>query len=295
MKYLILFFALFSFTAFSQDVIIKKNGDKIDAKVVEITTTTIKYRSWTQQDGPLRNIEIKDVKEVIYDDGTWDNFEDAEPPSANEDIDVESINVDIDVEDPRRRDPIMKNGLSIELLIGYGTRTIQEYVDWDPVSSLAVYQTVNQNNLGIALKLSNRWYFGKREKWLPGLQVNWLRFGTYINDFDDLAYGILAGPKLLSPVNVGMSNIFKFNDKLGLEANITTGFNLDVDLDQGEMTAGLAITPEVKLRFKKLAFGIEYMRVQGLGEFRPVPGMTPTQSFFASDWNNFSVSAGIKF
>ena len=72
---IIVLFISITFSSWSQDAILKRDGSKIDAKVVEITSTTIKYRNFDQPDGPLRNIAINDVQEIIYENGTWEKFE----------------------------------------------------------------------------------------------------------------------------------------------------------------------------------------------------------------------------
>lgn len=56
------------------DVIYKKDGDEIKAKVIEITDETIKYKKQNQLGGPLRNVSVKDVFLIIYKDGTRENF-----------------------------------------------------------------------------------------------------------------------------------------------------------------------------------------------------------------------------
>src|SRR5690606_35686662 len=76
----IVLFIFLSFSGWSQDAIIKRDGTKIDAKVVEITATTIKYRNFDQPDGPIRNIAKNDVEEIIYSDGSWEKFEKTETP-----------------------------------------------------------------------------------------------------------------------------------------------------------------------------------------------------------------------
>tara|TARA_Y100000782_G_C10169628_1_gene259208 strand:- start:1360 stop:2196 length:837 start_codon:yes stop_codon:yes gene_type:complete len=57
------------------DIIITKKGDEMEAKVVEITTTTIKYKAKDQLDGPIRNIAIADVFMIKYSNGTKEVFE----------------------------------------------------------------------------------------------------------------------------------------------------------------------------------------------------------------------------
>lgn len=52
------------------DVIIQKDGAEIEGKVIEITETSIKYKSASQLDGPIRNMAIDKVFMVKYGDGT---------------------------------------------------------------------------------------------------------------------------------------------------------------------------------------------------------------------------------
>lgn len=63
--------------SYSQDVIFKTDGSEIRSRVMEISSDNIRYKSWDQQDGPIRNISISDVFMIIYDDGTVENFKKA--------------------------------------------------------------------------------------------------------------------------------------------------------------------------------------------------------------------------
>lgn len=59
-------------TIFSQDNIIKKNGDEIKSKVIEIGTTEIKYKKFESPNGPTYAISKDEVFMVKYQDGTKD-------------------------------------------------------------------------------------------------------------------------------------------------------------------------------------------------------------------------------
>ena len=61
-------------TSTTNDLIVTKKGDEIEAKVEEITPEMIKYRKASQTDGPLRNIPISDVFMIKYKDGTKEVF-----------------------------------------------------------------------------------------------------------------------------------------------------------------------------------------------------------------------------
>jgi hypothetical protein len=79
---------------YSQDIIYKTDGTEIKAVVTEITSDIVKYKIFTQQDGPVRNIFIRDVFMIIYKDGTKEVFKgkyDEKQQSAT-DINPEVVN-----------------------------------------------------------------------------------------------------------------------------------------------------------------------------------------------------------
>jgi len=53
----------------AQDIIVKINKTEIKAKVTEITETTIKYKKWENQDGPVYNIARSEVFMILYANG----------------------------------------------------------------------------------------------------------------------------------------------------------------------------------------------------------------------------------
>ncbi len=58
----------------AQDIIYKADGTEIQSLVIEITVDEIKYRNFSQPEGPIRNIAIGDVFMIIYKDGTREVF-----------------------------------------------------------------------------------------------------------------------------------------------------------------------------------------------------------------------------
>lgn len=58
----------------AQDVILKKDGSEIEAKVLEITDQLIKYKEFDFQEGPIRNINISEVSTITYENGREEVF-----------------------------------------------------------------------------------------------------------------------------------------------------------------------------------------------------------------------------
>ncbi|MDO5474708.1 MAG: hypothetical protein Q4F22_06385 [Phascolarctobacterium sp.] len=64
-----------SVSIFAQDVIVKKDGSTIMGKVIEIGTSEIKYKKWTNQSGPTYAIAVSDLFAINYENGDKDTFD----------------------------------------------------------------------------------------------------------------------------------------------------------------------------------------------------------------------------
>ena len=86
----LLFFLLLMVLAtnfsFAQDMITKKTGEDIKAKVLEVSTTKIKYYKFDMPDGPIYTILKSDVLIIRYQNGTKDIFDDSKQLSKKNDI-----------------------------------------------------------------------------------------------------------------------------------------------------------------------------------------------------------------
>ena len=59
---------------FSQDVITKKSGEDIQAKVLEITNTEIKYKKFDNPTGPIFTMSKTELLMIRYENGSKDIF-----------------------------------------------------------------------------------------------------------------------------------------------------------------------------------------------------------------------------
>jgi len=79
--FIVLFFASGLFSVHAQDLIILKDGNTIEAKVVEISPTEIRYRRFTNLDGPIIVIPADSVLSIRYENGTTDIINDNATPT----------------------------------------------------------------------------------------------------------------------------------------------------------------------------------------------------------------------
>lgn len=62
-------------TLIAQDVIVRKDGSTILAKVERVGDATIEYRKWDNQEGPVYTLAVAKILSINYENGTRDSFE----------------------------------------------------------------------------------------------------------------------------------------------------------------------------------------------------------------------------
>jgi len=103
-------------------------------------------------------------------------------------------------------------------------------------------------SVGPSFRLGNKWYTGISPNYRIGFQVTWINFGVTMGN---------GGTNLLiSPLSVGVTNIFKLKKSNGLEANIDLGPALL--MNWSDLYFGVGIAPGIKYRYKLFAIGIDY-------------------------------------
>ena len=68
------FFALSATYVSAQDVIVKKDGNTILSKVLEVNTSDIKYKKFSNQNGPTYTINKSEIMSINYENGEKDDF-----------------------------------------------------------------------------------------------------------------------------------------------------------------------------------------------------------------------------
>ena len=77
-KILILSTSIFflSLAAKSQDKIYRNNGKIVEAKIIEIGSSEIKYREFSNPEGPIYVLEADRIKKIVFQNGKEQKFED---------------------------------------------------------------------------------------------------------------------------------------------------------------------------------------------------------------------------
>lgn len=61
--------ALCALVTMAQDIIVTKDAKRIEAKIQEISSTEIKYKKFTYQDGPLFVLSVAEVNTILFENG----------------------------------------------------------------------------------------------------------------------------------------------------------------------------------------------------------------------------------
>lgn len=72
-------------SVYSQDVITKKSGEDIQSKVLEVTTSEVKYKKFDNQSGPTFTILKSEILMIRYENGSKDVFNETNS-STNSDL-----------------------------------------------------------------------------------------------------------------------------------------------------------------------------------------------------------------
>jgi len=68
-KFIVLILSIGISECLAQDFIIKKNGDEIKAKVLEVNSTEVKFKNMNNPDGPLYSVAKSEIFMIKYENG----------------------------------------------------------------------------------------------------------------------------------------------------------------------------------------------------------------------------------
>ena len=84
MKKIFVLLSFVSLNVSAQDVIVKKDGSTILSKVLEVNQNDIKYKKYSNQNGPTYTISKAELMSINYEGGDKDVFTDSQPATQQE-------------------------------------------------------------------------------------------------------------------------------------------------------------------------------------------------------------------
>ena len=101
--------------ASAQDMIVKKDGTVIQAKVMKVGTSEVDYKKWSNQNGPQYSIAVADILAINYQNGEKETFENVGADGASSEV---SINT------PKEEKPIIASD-NEKLINLYNNQVVQ--------------------------------------------------------------------------------------------------------------------------------------------------------------------------
>ena len=163
---LIIILSFFTSSLMAQDVIVKKDGNTIISKVLEISNTEIHYQPWSNQNGPIYVINTKDIVRINFSNGDVETFGNA---PTNTEQQQKSSNSE-PIQQPNSNDKKEKQNNKSTYQQAYEQARQQQTHNEDPSWNSS------SNNHGFEQKTYNG---HTREEWLRSAK-NWHTAGNVI-------------------------------------------------------------------------------------------------------------------
>jgi hypothetical protein len=220
MRKILLFIMLLSATSvFAQDVIVKKDGTTILSKVIEIGTTEVKYKKFSNQDGPTYTITKAELQAINYENGDKDTFNDTTPATTTETV-------------PNLQN-IFNYGDQVSEGIAAGNKLEKEKLlasakSWETIGNVWFYITGLGGTIASALVLGDNWWIAGLGCIGVGLLGGYV-FKSIANNKENAAYSISSVPVLKQDFQIGNSRL-------------SAGVNLMNDKQRNDLALGMSLS-----------------------------------------------------
>ena len=218
----LLFTFITSSFCYSQDVIVKQNGDEIEAVVIEVSSDNIKYKDFDYQDGPLRNISVHEVFMIKYKNGTKELLNKAETTNTQTGNDANLIN-QYEKDDEFKTFMIgMKGGVNFSTLSG-------EHYQYDIKGRTSFH-------LGMVMNFGLSEMFSIQPELLYSEQGFTLEYYNY--DGND-NYVLMEEVVKLNYINLPIMASFEVVEGLNIQTGPQFGFNVEDFPDDFDFGIGI--------------------------------------------------------
>ena len=225
--YLLVVLVISSVFANAQDKIYLKSGDNIEAKILEVNVDNVKYKKFSNLEGPTFTIEKSDIQMVVYQNGESQIFKesvaDKKKKSKSSNFGKNRFSTDIlsfgyyGPGTSLAYERLLKGGkMGLEIPISYHV---------DGVGAIMGLANISDSSFGITVGTNLKFYPAGEGKGFfvgPTLAVGVLPYTEYYNDYytyESLAF--IPGAKL--------GGQFQITKLIGLHGGLNLGYALLVD------------------------------------------------------------------
>ena len=217
------------------------------------------------------------------------------------------LSLTVVAQEKNQENNILKNGFFIDGLIQGGGLDMNYS---SPYGSMTMNQSASYSNFSAGLRLGNKWFFGEGKVYRPGIVANWIRHDILVNSYKatvtnsygqntttqtyDYRPGQFFAILAVDPVNIGFSNVISFNDKMGLEIDITGGLStvfIFENITSSVVNLAGVFGAAIKFRYKNLSVGLDFCHRQIVD----LQGNSSYYNSYALGLNSIGLTIGGKF
>ena len=93
-RYSLIIFLLFSSLMIkAQDTIVKRSGEKVVVKLMEVNIDNVKFKRMDNLEGPLYTMTKQEISFILYANGTKESFENYFPPTPKPEFHVQDLTI----------------------------------------------------------------------------------------------------------------------------------------------------------------------------------------------------------
>ena len=131
-KHLLIVAVIMPAYSYAQDIIVMRDGSIVQSKVTEITSSEVKYKKYSNLDGPLYTIDKSTILAINYENGEKETFEMTEQQPAKTGTDSgQGVAVEIPVETDADNEAIEKSySTPVEFVTEKGIGKDARWVLW---------------------------------------------------------------------------------------------------------------------------------------------------------------------
>ncbi len=195
---------LLTVKVFGQDILVKKDSSKIEAKLLEIRPTEIKYKYFNYQEGPTLIINKNEVAYIVYANGQTEIFSliPEQPKIEQANSYINSYLIEKNHKDSlRKRSRVgdyIKFNIQAGIVINNSYSNLQRRQNESSQTTRTEYSRTNKSDYNYNVNIGVNFLFGKNDYIKHVIGINYLRskgefnynysFGGYTSYKTDFRY-----------------------------------------------------------------------------------------------------------
>ena len=232
--FIIISLSFYGTSLFAQDIIVKKDGQEIESKVIEISPVEIKYKIYNNLEGPIYSINKDELVFIRYESGEKETFSYKTKTQNIEDKETKNKYNKIEISN-------IEHSFHFGAVVPMGDFAEDNYYIYDIYYSEEFPEFGKKGAAAMGVGIGYEFVYPLPEKGLglfAGIDVNYNTiqkdfrgdieddFDYIFNDYDFFDLEIKYSKYINIPISAGLNYTYKADDKISLYGNFGLLVNL---------------------------------------------------------------------